>query len=178
MHELHVHHHFHREGQPPPSFDVDILAAIKGLREQMSKLQDALAANGQAEGQLADAVNTLITNFLAELAAEPQKIADAVAKALADAGVSDEQAAAAVDAATAQTQALLAKVQAALDPSHNVGVGTDTTTATVAETTQDAGAAEASTVSGGAGDDSIEAGAGEPAAPATTAEDGSQTQVS
>jgi hypothetical protein len=158
-HELHVHHHFHREGQPPPSFDADILAAIKGLREQMSKLQDALAANGQAEGQLADAVNTLIADFLAELAAEPQKIADAVSKTLADAGASDEQAAAAVDAATAQTQALLAKVQAALDPSHNVGAGTDTTTATVAETTQDAGADE-------------------PAAPATTAEDGSQTQVS
>jgi hypothetical protein len=138
MHELHVHHHFHREGQPPPSFDVDILAAIKGLREDMGKLQDSIAAFNAADGELTNVVNDLMTRFLAELAAEPQKIADAVSKALADAGASDEQSAAAVDAATAQTQALLAKVKAALDPSHNVGAGTDTTTATVAETTQDA----------------------------------------
>lgn len=73
-------------------------------------LQDEIAALKEADDELATEVDALIT----DLEGEPQRTADAVAKALADAGVSGAAAEAAITAATTATQAMVDKIKAVL----------------------------------------------------------------
>ncbi len=80
------------------------------IKEALVPLADEIAALTEADTELATEVDAVLT----DLAGEPQRVADAVAKALADAGASTAQAEAAFTAATTSTQAIVDKIKAAL----------------------------------------------------------------
>jgi hypothetical protein len=109
-------------GGTSPSPDTrTILAAIAEIGKQMT---DTNTLTGAAIAKLVltdQALATEIQALLDKLAGEPQAIADAVSLALTNAGASDAQTAAAVDAATAGAQALVDKIAAVFPPAAGTG---------------------------------------------------------
>jgi Ca2+-binding RTX toxin-like protein len=153
---VHIHHHIHLEGVAPTFLLVDLLAQIKGLRNDMSQVLVAVGKLNDVNANLANEVNAALSALANEIAGEAGKIATAVNAALAAAGVDDTNAAAAIDAATAGEQALIDKIKTALT-GVGTGVGGDTTQAGGSgDDTVSGGGTD--TVTGGNGADSTQAG--------------------
>lgn len=97
----------------PPSADTRlILAGLLEVKHTMTKTTDALGRLTAADEELKQEVALIVQdvdNF-------PSRITEAVTKALAAAGIDDETAAAAIDAATETAKGLSASIKARLEP--------------------------------------------------------------
>lgn len=108
--DLHLFHHFPQGAPGPCAADPQILALLEELKTHMSKTLAAIAALTAAVTAERDLVASAVTT----IQGIPTVVSAAVAQALADAGVDDDTAAAAVQAVTDQVTAETGALQAAL----------------------------------------------------------------